>query len=54
MDSTQHSMCMVELFHYRGGKMGKPLKGNKKKRKHARRQRRIDSVSRFKKASKGM
>ena len=34
--------------------MGKPLQGNKKERKHARQKRRVASVSRFKKASKGM
>jgi len=33
--------------------MGKPMQGNKKERKRARQQRRIASVSRFKKASKG-
>ena len=35
-------------------KMGKPMQGNKKERRQARRKRRIVSVSRFKKASKGM
>lgn len=32
----------------------KPMQGNKKERKQARRRRRVVSVSRFKKASKGM
>ena len=34
--------------------MSKPMQGNKKDRKKARQKRRIASVSRFKKASKGM
>lgn len=32
----------------------KPMQGNKKDRRQARRKRRINSVSRFKKASKGL
>ena len=35
-------------------KMSKPMQGNKKERKLARQRRRVASMSRFKKASKGM
>ena len=34
--------------------MGKPMQGNKKERRQARQRRRVASMSRFKKASKGM
>jgi len=47
-----HLIVSISHTYERGMKMSKPMQGNKKERRQARRKRRIVSVSRFKKASR--